>query len=952
MQKYILFLILTISVLLTFFTSCLSTAEQEQTQPAQIEEQVEDTKKSQTVQEMIFSGNTEKAKNSFQIQQNIDATDENGNTVLHAAAKVNDADLVTLFISMGASTELKNNDSDTPLHVAIKNNNLEAAQVLAAVDSDIFARDAKGLTALELGLYNGSSFFPAIITTRTGEMRDNAGRSIIHYFVKAENASAVEYAIQKKIPIDIADNSGATPLSLALENHNSITSVNIAASLLLAGAKAKHGKYAYFEDAVLTRNPTIRFDDGQTPLHLSSIQNHTGITKYLIQRGAVIGAQDISGATPLHESIRYGNVDNARLLLSAGANVNAQDNLGKTPILLIIPQNKQSEIYSLLISHKANINAKDMYGDTVLHVATMNGASTNILQQFLNNGADINERNKEGSTPLALAVEHKLTSVIQFYAQRGADIHAEDKMGNTPLTKALKLGLEMTSKLLNSTNIHTRDSYGNTALHLAIICATPTAITENPDEKNTKDSLTETMEYIVGLSSDINTRNRNGDTALSLAVQRNIKRGGEFLLNRGADIFSTNNDDYSPLRLALEDDTNAKSWLLTSQVIKAVDGSGNTPLHYAAEWGLPNAVYVLVEKGADPNAKNANGETPIYNAVKANNSELIQVLVANGAAKDTRDYLGNTPVHACVRWNTIDATYALVNAGASLDARNIAGKTPLAEAARAGKIDMVNILLENGADINATDETGKTVLIDAIQSGSTDLVRLLLDKGASPLIQEMYGRNAFHEAALLGDPEMISIIRVAGGDPLGRDTDGNTPLSIVLPKGEAAVRATLGTNPNLCDSNGNTPIHVAVISNSKPETLTMLLKMNYPVNRRNSSGTTPLSLAIAQNSIQLASILLQYGADPYIADNTGECAVSIALKENAPVLDQIVKQSGTKTDISGEGILHYAARLSDSETIKRLLSMGLDKSQRSISGESPYDIAVRWQRPEIAQLLQ
>ena len=265
---------------------------------------------------------------------------------------------------------------------------------------------------------------------------------------------------------------------------------------------------------------------------------------------------------------------------------------------------------------------------------------------------------------------------------------------------------------------------------------------------------------------------------------------------------------------------------------------------------------------------------------------------------------------------------------------------------------MVTLLLENGADINATDETGKTVLIDAIQSGSTELVRLLLEKGASPLIQEMYGRNAFHEAALLGDPEMITIIRLAGGDPLGRDTDGNTPFSIVLPKGEAAIRAVLGSNLNLSDSNGNTPVHVAVMSMVEPEILTMLLKMNYPVNRRNSSGTTPLTVAIAQDSIQLASILLQYGADPYIADNTGECAVSLALKDNAPVLDQIVKQAGNKTDISGEGILHYAARLSDAATVKRLLSMGLDKSQKSISGETPYDIAVRWQRPELATLLQ
>ena len=143
------------------------------------------------------------------------------------------------------------------------------------------------------------------------------------------------------------------------------------------------------------------------------------------------------------------------------------------------------------------------------------------------------------------------------------------------------------------------------------------------------------MEYIVNLSPEINARNRNGDTPLSLAVQRNIRKAGEFLLGRGADIFSANNDNYSPLRMVLEDTRNTRSWFLTSQVIKATDGSGNTPLHYAAEWAQSDAVMLLVEKGADPNTKNANGETPLYNAVKANNTDIISQLLANGAQKET-----------------------------------------------------------------------------------------------------------------------------------------------------------------------------------------------------------------------------------------------------------------------------------------------------------------------------
>ena len=946
MRKISLLLSVILFSLVLFF-SCTST------EPVDSQPMAEPPEDPKTVQDLILAGKYDEVKDSLQFQRDIDAVDEKGNTVLHAAAKVNNEELVRLFISMGASTELKNNESDTALHVAVKNDSVAAAQILSAVDSDIFAMDAYGKTALELGMAKGTQFFDAMITTRTGELQDTRGRTIIHYFVMDKNLDALEYAVRKRIPLSVADNNGKTPLAWALENHQDAQSIRIAASLLLNGAKPEGGKYAYFENSTVLRNPSLRLEDGQTPLHLSSIQNHLGITAYLLEQGANTSAQDISGATPLHESIRYGNVDNARLLLDAGAKVNAQDNLGKSPILLIMPQKNQAEIYSLLLSYRANVYMKDLYGDSVLHVATMNGADDTTLNQLILAGADINERNKEGITPLALAVDHRRTAIIQFYIGAGADIHAEDNMGETPLTRSLKAGLEMSRKVLIPSNIHSRDSYGNTAYHLAILTAEPSLILEEEtkSDKPIADNLTMTLEYIYTMNKEVNSQNRNGDTPLSLAVQRNIQRAGEFLLNHGADIFATNNVDYSPLRFVLESSNSSSNWLLNSKVIQATDGSGNTAIHYAAEWKLLSAISLLSEKGADTNARNANGETPIYYGVRMDSPAVIEALVAKGAQFNIRDNLGNTPIHACIRWDSINALKKLFVLGANLNAQNIAGKSPLAEAARTGKTQLATLLMDHGANINASDETGKTVLMDAIQSGNIELVSLLLNKGASPILQEMNGQNAFHQAAILGDPQVLRLVRMAGGDPLSRDKDGNTPLSLVFNKGEAAINEVLGSNLNLSDSYGNSPIHVAVNSGVQPAILDMLLAKSYPVNRRNSSGSTPITLAVSKGNLPLASILLQYGADPFISDNTGECAVSLALKGNQEILDQLVKQARTKTDISGEGILHYAARLSDAETIKRLLSMGLSKNQKSLAGERPYDIAIRWHRPDIASLL-
>ena len=891
---------------------------------------------SPNIQKLILDGRSDEAQELFKAKIDINNIDEKGNTPLHAAAQVNDYDLVSFLILKGADTEIKNNQGETPLHVAIKNKSVRSAEILAE-SSNIFSKDGTGKTALELGMASGTTFFKALITPRTSELKDANGRTIVHFFASTINQAAIDECIKKNLPLSVEDNDGRTPLSICYENSDNLDSIRMAASLILADATPLRGMFSYFEDAVKTRNPSMRFDDGQTPLHIATIMGQTGVVRYLIERGASTKSKDVSGATPLHEAVRYGRTEIARYLLNAGADANAQDSLGKTPMLIITPQDTRAELYTMLLEHGSNPNAKDLYGDTPLHIATITGMTTQILDKLIAAGADINERNKKGVTPLSLAVEHKWAEHIAYYACCGADIHAEDMEGNTPLTRALDSGLEIIAKLINKNNCSSRDSYGNTPLHIAI-------------QKNAGSEL---IKYIIDCGADVNARNRYGDAPLFLAVQKNQRPAGELLLSHQADVFATNTENQSPLKLALTAGGDILDWILSSEIILATDGIGNTPLHYAAEWKLDSSVAVLLEKGANPNMQNSNGETPLFNAVKSDSPSTIQLLLDKGADKNMRDYLGNTALHACVRWDARDAAKKLISNGSTINAQNISGKTPLHEAAKAGRTVMVDLLLSNGADINATDSTGKTVLIDAIQSGNTELVKILISRGASPHIQEMYGRNAYHEAAETGSIELINIIRNAGGNPLSRDSYGKTPFSLVLDKDTSVIKAVLGSDINLADSDGNTPIHIAIMNRIASQKLSMLLSLKYPVNRRNSSGQTPLSIAVETNLPDSARILLENGADPFLTDNSGNCAVSIAIASSPEILNSIVTTCGNAKDMAGDGILHYAARTADESVIKKLLSMGLDRNSKNITGETAHDIAIRWQRPaEIIELLK
>ena len=889
--------------------------------------------------ELIKTNRINEAKNEFVMPNDINGVDSDGNTVLHLAAQKNDADLVTYFLVKGADPQLKNHDGDTPLHVAIWESSYDAAAAIVAVNANtLFDRDGVGKSALDLALSMDETYYDILITTKAGEVRDIGGQTIVHYFVRTKNLRGVQKCIEKGIPISVKDDDGKTPLDLAFSSIDDSISVEIAANLIMAGAEEVETVFSYFQDAISARNVNARFDDGQTPLHLAAIMGHSAIARYLLKHDAETSVQDSSGATPLHEAVRYGNVDIAASLLEAGANPNARDNLGKTPILLAMPFDKLGEMYSLLVSHRADLSQKDMYGDTVLHIAAMMNQNPDVMSILINNGADINARNKEGVTPLEIAVQKNSIQIVRLLTTRGANIHTQDTNGQSPLSMAFASSNDMLEAVVNSSNSTSQDSDGNTPLHIALL-------TDAPLSK---------VQYIISLTSDVNIRNRDGNSALFISVLKNRQKVGEMLLAKNADIFSTNTNNNSPLRLALKYGGSVQDWIITSRTIKSKDGSGNSVLHYAAEWQYGDAITSLLTKGADITAKNANGETSLFSAVKTNNPNIIKLIVEGGADVMARDNLGSTAMHTAVRWDAPASIDTLVEYGLSVNVQNSAGKSPLSEAVISSKYDIARKLLSFGADPNSSDINGVTVLMDAIRGNNPDNVRLLLNYGANPNVQEVNGRNAYHEAAYMGDIEIIKLIRNAGGNPLARDKQGNTPFSIVINKNIETIREILGSSYNITDSDGNTPVHIVIKTHAPKELLRLLIDEGYPLDTKNSDGYTALTYAIEDDDVTTALILLENGANPFqLIDKKGRNGVSIALeKNNKTMIGNIVKYAGDLTDVQGNTILHYAAKTSSADIVRTLLSYGLDKSIKNNSGDTAYTIAKRWKRPDVAKLLQ
>ncbi|MDR1786592.1 MAG: ankyrin repeat domain-containing protein [Spirochaetaceae bacterium] len=890
------------------------------------------------------------------------ATAVKGDTDLHTAARRNNTARVAELLAKGADSSLKNDQGDTALHVAVQNKSLASAALLAAQGDALFSQNGKGLTPIDLALERGESFYPAFFNTKTASARDPQGRTVVHYLADAKNTEALSYCIKEGLPLSTKDTAGMTPLGLALASPEDTASAEAAALLILGGADPVGGDTGYFEDAVRARNPTMRMENGITPLHIAAAEGHTGIAAYLAAGGANVNAQNSTGATPLHEAVRFGHGDIAELLIASGAGVNTRDSMGYTPLLLNskrpeISDEDRMRLSGMLLSAQASPAAKNSHGDTILHLLAESEEDPAFVEMILDAGADVNERNKEGNTPLALAVANRNIPVIPTLVGRGSDVFAADIEGKTPLSKALDRGTELLENLVTPYTVKQRDSQGNTALHLAVSNATDETIRSIPGSSRPDDSALKEVEYLIRSGSDVNSRNKIGDTPLVEAVRNNYKPLGEVLLANGADVFAANSGGQSPLKLAIGNQDEQRDWVLTPEVMASTDGGGNTPLHYAAEWGYQWAARYLAEQGGDINRRNATGETPIFRAAQSNDAQMVELLASLGADVNARDYLGNTPLHACVRWSSHEAAEALIALHADLDAANLVEKTPLGEAARTGRTRLARMLLVAGADPNAGDSKGRTILMDAIQGGDAVTVRLLLDNGASPQIQETGGRTPYHAAVIRGDIDIITMLRQRGGNPMARDAGGNTPLSLAFARGDSAaspaiITTLVGNNANLTDSDGNTAIHIGVTQKVPAEIIETLVNAGCPLNRRNRDGATALTLAVRNRSYDIARLLLQKGADPFVFDNSGSCAVSAALAGDLPVLADIVQYSSGRTDMSGDGILHYAARSADAAMVRKLLGMGLDKSSRNIAGEVPYDVAVRWRNFSAAELLK
>jgi ankyrin repeat protein len=170
-------------------------------------------------------------------------------------------------------------------------------------------------------------------------------------------------------------------------------------------------------------------------------------------------------------------------------------------------------------------------------------------------------------------------------------------------------------------------------------------------------------------------------------------------------------------------------------------------LHDAAKAGELEQVKALLDKGADPEARDNNGESPLNWAALAGHRKVAELLIERGAAVDGRNNGGFMALHAAALRGHLALVDLLATAAVVNDRNNRAMTSALHLAAEENHLAVGRLLVERGAELDYEDGNGHTATTQAVLRLHGDMVDLLRGLGAGCQSEAVLGEK-YHDYCL------------------------------------------------------------------------------------------------------------------------------------------------------------------------------------------------------------
>ncbi|KAK6193540.1 hypothetical protein LQW54_012345 [Pestalotiopsis sp. IQ-011] len=159
-------------------------------------------------------------------------------------------------------------------------------------------------------------------------------------------------------------------------------------------------------------------------------------------------------------------------------------------------------------------------------------------------------------------------------------------------------------------------------------------------------------------------------------------------------------------------------------------GHGESLLHHAVRAvDLVGAAKALLDKGADPNSKDAEDRTPLHCSFFQGPSPvrygrfypsaaIMELLLVHEASPDSPDRTGESPLHTVAHVANLESFQSYLshcaNPQLACKSSNHHGETVLHYAAAGGKLEIVEFLLNRGLDVDMVSSDGWTPLVCAL----------------------------------------------------------------------------------------------------------------------------------------------------------------------------------------------------------------------------------------------
>jgi len=273
---------------------------------------------------------------------------------------------------------------------AVENQHREVAKLLLTKGSKVNSKSKKPTnTPLHYAAINGDIEIVEMLLSRHANINaeNKYGNTPLHNAVESKKMEIIELLLKKGANVNARNSNNLTPFQLAVEEGRE----EIIKLLLQHGATVNS---AY----------TGTYREGYTPLCIAVEEGYEKVVKLLLECGAKVDTQDKDSKTALHLAVEKGHEKVVKLLLECGAKVDAQDKDGKT-VLHIAVEKGRSVIIEHVLRNRPDVNNKS--NGSALNVAVCGSGKEygKIVENLLQYGFTVNPEDVNNYKLLHAAVE-------------------------------------------------------------------------------------------------------------------------------------------------------------------------------------------------------------------------------------------------------------------------------------------------------------------------------------------------------------------------------------------------------------------------------------------------------------------------------------------------------------------------------------------------------------------